>query len=85
MPVTNLYRDEILDGAQLPMGFCAYTPCFRREAGSAGKDTRGLLRVHEFDKVELVRYCAPEQSDAELATLLGHAESCSSGSASRIA
>jgi seryl-tRNA synthetase len=75
VPVTNLYRDEILDGADLPKSFCAYTPCFRREAGSAGKDTRGVLRMHQFDKVELVRYCAPEQSDAELATLLGHAES----------
>jgi seryl-tRNA synthetase len=75
VPVTNLYRDEILDGADLPKGLCAYTPCFRREAGSAGKDTRGVLRMHQFDKVELVRYCAPEQSDAELATLLGHAES----------
>ena len=75
VPVTNLYRDEIVDGAELPKGFCAYTPCFRREAGSAGKDTRGVLRMHQFDKVELVRYCAPEQSDTELATLLGHAES----------
>src|SRR6188474_1970047 len=75
VPLTNLYRDEMLDGAQLPRGFCAYTPCFRREAGSAGKDTRGVLRMHQFDKVELVRYCAPEQSEAELSTLLGHAES----------
>jgi seryl-tRNA synthetase len=75
VPVTNLYRDEILEGADLPKGFCAYTPCFRREAGSAGKDTRGVLRMHQFDKVELVRYCAPEQSDVELETLLGHAES----------
>jgi seryl-tRNA synthetase len=75
VPVTNLYRDEILDGADLPKGFCAYTPCFRREAGSAGKDTRGILRVHQFDKVELVRYSTPERSDAELQTLLGHAES----------
>jgi seryl-tRNA synthetase len=75
VPVTNLYRDEILDGADLPKGFCAYTPCFRREAGSAGKDTRGILRVHQFDKVELVRYSTPERSDAELETLLGHAES----------
>jgi seryl-tRNA synthetase len=74
VPVTNLYRDEILDGATLPMALCAYTPCFRREAGSAGKDTRGVLRMHQFDKVELVRYCAPEQSDAELNVLLGHAE-----------
>ena len=75
VPVTNLYRDEILDGAELPKTFCAYTPCFRREAGSAGKDTRGILRMHQFDKVELVRYCAPERSEEELATLLGHAES----------
>jgi seryl-tRNA synthetase len=75
VPVTNLYRDEILDGGDLPRAFCAYTPCFRREAGSAGKDTRGILRMHQFDKVELVRYCAPERSAEELATLLGHAES----------
>jgi seryl-tRNA synthetase len=75
VPVTNLYRDEIIEGADLPKGFCAYTPCFRREAGSAGKDTRGVLRMHQFDKVELVRYCAPEQSGVELETLLGHAES----------
>jgi len=73
--LTNLYRDEILDGADLPKAFTAYTPCFRREAGSAGKDTRGILRMHQFDKVELVRYCAPEQSEAELEKLLGHAES----------
>ncbi len=75
VPVTNLYRDEILDGGELPRAFCAYTPCFRREAGSAGKDTRGILRMHQFDKVELVRYCAPERSEEELARLLGHAES----------
>jgi seryl-tRNA synthetase len=75
VPVTNLHRDEILDGAELPVALCAYTPCFRREAGSAGKDTRGVLRMHQFDKVELVRLCAPERSDAELAMLLGHAES----------
>jgi seryl-tRNA synthetase len=74
VPVTNLYRDEILSAEELPKGFCAYSPCFRREAGAAGKDTRGLLRVHEFDKVELVRYCTPEQGDAELEKLLGHAE-----------
>jgi seryl-tRNA synthetase len=74
VPVTNLYRDEILE-QPLPMGFCAYTPCFRREAGSAGKDTRGVLRMHQFDKVELVRYCAPEESSAQLELLLGHAES----------
>jgi seryl-tRNA synthetase len=74
VPVTNLYRDEVLDGAGLPMGFCAYTPCFRREAGSAGKDTRGIQRMHQFDKVELVRYAAPEHSAAELERLTGHAE-----------
>ena len=74
VPVTNLYRDEILDAAQLPMALCAYSPCFRREAGSAGKDTRGLLRVHQFDKVELVRYCAPADGPAQLELLTGHAE-----------
>jgi seryl-tRNA synthetase len=74
VPVTNLYRDEILDASDLPKGFCAFSACFRREAGSAGKDTRGLLRVHEFDKVELVRYATPESSLQELETLTGHAE-----------
>ena len=74
VPITNLYRDEILTADELPRGFCAYSPCFRREAGAAGKDTRGLLRVHEFDKVELVRYTTPEQSEAELQLLLSHAE-----------
>jgi seryl-tRNA synthetase len=74
VPVTNLYRGELLDASFLPKGFCAYTPCFRREAGSAGKDTRGILRMHQFDKVELVRYCAPEDSEAQLELLLGHAE-----------
>ena len=74
VPVTNLYRDEILDGATLPRAFAAYTPCFRREAGSAGKDTRGILRTHQFDKVELVRYAAADASEAELELLLGHAE-----------
>ena len=74
VPVTNLYRDEMLLEADLPKGFVAYTPCFRREAGSHGKDTRGLLRLHEFDKVELVRYTTPEDSAAELERLLAHAE-----------
>jgi len=73
VPVTNLYRDEIIE-QPMPMAFCAYTPCFRREAGSAGKDTRGVLRMHQFDKVELVRYSAPEESEAQLQLLLGHAE-----------
>lgn len=75
VPVTNLYRDEIIEGDALPMAFVAYSKCFRREAGSAGKDTRGLLRTHEFDKVELVRYAAPEDSGAELERLTSHAES----------
>ena len=73
VPVTNLYRDEMRDGARLPRGFCAYTPCFRREAGSAGKDTRGVLRVHEFDKVELVRYATPETSASEHELMTKHA------------
>jgi seryl-tRNA synthetase len=74
VPVTNLYRDEILDADVLPKGFVAYTPCFRREAGSAGKDTRGILRTHEFDKVELVRYAPPEDSANQLELLTRHAE-----------
>jgi seryl-tRNA synthetase len=76
VPVTNLYRDEILDGAALPMAFVAYSKCFRREAGSAGKDTRGILRTHEFDKVELVRYATPETSGEQLEVLTRHAETC---------
>lgn len=74
VPVTNLYRDEIVDASSLPRGFVAYSACFRREAGAAGKDTRGLLRVHEFDKVEMVRYCTPEQGDDEHERLTRHAE-----------
>lgn len=74
VPVTNLYRDEILDASDLPRGFCAFSACFRREAGAAGKDTRGLLRVHEFDKVELVRYAEPEHSRNELEVMTRHAE-----------
>jgi seryl-tRNA synthetase len=74
VPVTNLHRDEILDGTTLPKGYVAYTPCFRREAGAAGKDTRGLLRVHQFDKVELVRFCLAPDSPAEHEKLTGHAE-----------
>ena len=74
VPVTNLYRDEILAVAELPKALTAYTPCFRREAGAAGKDTRGLLRVHQFDKVELVRFAAPEDSAAQLELLTSHAE-----------
>ncbi len=74
VPVTNLYRGEILELEELPRTFAAYSPCFRREAGSAGKDTRGILRMHQFDKVELVRYVRPEDSEAELELLTGHAE-----------
>ena len=74
VPVTNVYRDEILLAADLPMSFVTCSRCFRREAGAAGKDTRGLLRVHEFDKVELVRYATPETSMDELELLTAHAE-----------
>ncbi len=74
VPVTNIHRDEILAAAQLPRAYVAYTPCFRREAGAHGKDTRGLIRVHQFDKVELVRLCEPQRSANEHAKLLGHAE-----------
>jgi seryl-tRNA synthetase len=74
VPVTNLHRDELLDAARLPFGYVAYTPCFRREAGAAGKDTRGLLRVHQFDKVELVRFARPEESPAEHERMTAHAE-----------
>jgi seryl-tRNA synthetase len=74
VPVTNIHRDEILEAGDLPRGYCAWTPCFRREAGAHGKDTRGLIRVHQFDKVELVRFARPEESAAEHARLTGHAE-----------
>lgn len=74
VPVTNLHAGEILDNGQLPLSYCAYTPCFRREAGSYGKMTRGLKRLHQFDKVELVRFCLPEESEKEHERLLGHAE-----------
>jgi seryl-tRNA synthetase len=74
VPVTNLHAGEILRADQLPRGYVAYTPCFRREAGAAGKDTRGLIRVHQFDKVELVRFSPPERSPAEHELMLGHAE-----------
>ncbi|MCA1587525.1 MAG: serine--tRNA ligase [Chloroflexi bacterium] len=74
VPVTNLYRDEILAADDLPRYHSAYTPCFRREAGAAGKDTRGLLRVHQFDKVEMVKFVRPETSYDELETLTRDAE-----------
>ena len=74
VPVTNLHREEIVDAADLPICYAAYTPCFRREAGSAGLGTRGLIRMHQFDKVELVKICLPEESAAELEKLTGDAE-----------
>ena len=74
VPVTNLHRDELLAGDRLPIAYTAYSPCFRREAGSAGKDTRGLLRLHQFDKVEMVRFERPEASDEALERLVGQAE-----------
>jgi seryl-tRNA synthetase len=74
VPVTNYYREEILDGSQLPMKFAAYTPCFRSEAGSYGKDTRGVIRQHQFEKVELVKYSLPENSYDELESLTRDAE-----------
>jgi seryl-tRNA synthetase len=74
VPVTNLHADEILEGATLPRAYCAYTPCFRSEAGSYGKDVRGLIRQHQFDKVELVRFVEPEQSLEQLEILTSHAE-----------
>lgn len=74
VPVTNIHRNEILAGSDLPVCYTAYTPCFRKEAGSYGKDTRGLIRQHQFNKVELVKFVKPEESDAELAKLLDNAE-----------
>jgi len=74
VPVTNLHADEILEAEKLPIGYAAYTPCFRSEAGSYGRDVKGLIRQHQFDKVEIVRFCAPEQGLAELERLTGHAE-----------
>src|SRR5256884_1063413 len=74
VPVTNYYREEILDASQLPMKFVAYTPCFRSEAGSYGKDTRGVIRQHQFEKVELVKYALPENSYDELQWLTRNAE-----------
>ncbi|MEO7556746.1 MAG: serine--tRNA ligase [Acidimicrobiales bacterium] len=74
VPLTSMRRDEILDEADLPARFCAYTPCFRREAGSAGADTRGVLRTHEFDKVELFAYCAADQAAGVHADILARAE-----------
>ena len=74
VPLTNLYRDEVLEAARLPISVTAYTPCFRSEAGSYGKDVRGIIRQHQFQKVELVKFCRPENSYDELEKLTGHAE-----------
>ncbi len=74
VPVTNMYRDDIIDGDKLPMSFCAYSACFRAEAGSAGRDTRGLIRQHQFNKVELVKFAKPEESYEELEKLTNDAE-----------
>lgn len=79
VPVTNIYRDEILDPGALPVAFVAHTPCFRREAGAHGKDTRGLIRIHQFDKVELVRIVPPEDSEAALTLITLHAEAVLQG------
>ena len=79
VPVTNYYRDDILDAKQLPIKLTAYTPCFRREAGSAGKMTRGMLRVHQFDKVEMVNFVHPETSFRQLETLVKEAEEVLTG------
>ena len=75
VPLTSIHRDEILDTDQLPLRFLAATSCYRREAGSAGRDTRGMLRTHEFDKVELFAYATPEQAPAELEAMVGRVES----------
>ena len=75
VPLTNLHRDEILTDAEMPIRYTAYTPCFRREAGGYGRDTRGLIRVHQFQKVELVQFVRPDESDAAHEALTGHAES----------
>lgn len=74
VPVTNLYREEILEADRLPIYHVAYSACFRAEAGAAGRETRGLIRQHQFNKVELVKFCRPEESDAELEKLVGDAE-----------
>jgi seryl-tRNA synthetase len=74
VPVTNIHRDEIIEAARLPIRYVAYTPCFRREAGAAGKQTRGILRVHQFDKVEMVSFTRPDESETEIERMTGRAE-----------
>lgn len=76
VPLTNLYADEIIPPSELPLALTACTPCFRSEAGSYGRDTRGILRQHQFSKVEMVRICAAEESQAEQEKMIGHAEAC---------
>jgi seryl-tRNA synthetase len=76
VPLTNLYADEIIPAPELPLALTAHTACFRSEAGSYGRDTRGLIRQHQFSKVEMVRICAPDESHAELQRMIGHAEAC---------
>lgn len=76
VPLTNLYADEIIPPAELPLALTAHTPCFRSEAGSYGRDTRGLIRQHQFSKVEMVRIVDPKDADAELVKMVGHAEAC---------
>lgn len=76
VPLTNLHASETLPAEDLPYAYTASTPCFRSEAGSYGKDTRGLIRLHQFQKVELVRFCTPEQAEKEFEVLLSHAETC---------
>ncbi|MGP3977864.1 serine--tRNA ligase [Streptomyces sp. 8N114] len=76
VPLTNLHADEVIPPSELPLAMTAETPCFRSEAGSYGRDTRGLIRQHQFTKVEMVRICDPEEADAELEKMLGHAEAC---------
>ena len=74
--LTNIHRDEVLDGSKLPLMYTAFTPCFREEAGSAGRDTRGIIRVHEFDKVEMVKFAKPEDSMNQLESMVAEAEAC---------
>lgn len=76
VPVTNIHRDEILEESELPKKFAAFTPCFRSEAGSAGRDVRGLIRQHQFHKVEMVWVTTPERADADYQAMIGHAEAC---------
>lgn len=73
VPIVNIHRDEMMDIKDLPVKYCGYTACFRREAGSYGKDTKGFLRVHQFNKVELINFCLPENSYAQMEEMLGHA------------